>query len=220
MGISKSAIASREMSGTLVLGNSTLDDTWRGQISGLAIYRGALTPEQVRKHFQSWTSVGAPSLTGDLPATALYLFDERAGDTVHNRMSTDTDLTIPAKYFVLHQAFLRSTWAQYANTWEIWTFLSFWEDIALNVFGFMPVGFVFFAYFSSVKPIARPALVTILLGLFLSFTVEALQSLLPTRDSGMTDLFTNTAGTALGVLLYQSGWLRRRTSRPLCRNIF
>ena len=197
-------IVSHELSGRLVLANSTIDDSWTGQISGLAIYDCELTPAEVSQHYQSWIYANGPTLAGERSPVGLYRFDERSGETVHNLVDSSTNLTIPSRYFVLHPAFLRSTWAQYSATRKIWRRWGFWQDLGVNIFGFVPVGVVFIAYLSSVKRVARPALTVILFGFCLSFTIEALQRLLPNRDSGMTDLFTNTAGTALGVLLYQS----------------
>jgi VanZ family protein len=208
-------IVGRELTGPLLLANSTVDDSWSGSITGLAIYDRELSPTQVVKHLESWTPEHGPSLTGEQVPTALYLFNERAGNTVHNQFDPATDLTIPATYFVLHPAFLRSTWNQYSYTRSVWKRWSSWQDLSLNIIGFVPVGFVFFAYFSSVRPIRQPALIAILLGLSLSFMVEAGQRFLPTRDSGMNDLFTNTTGTALGVLLYRLSFVRMLWSKAL-----
>lgn len=205
---SDSGIVSRELTGQLVLANSTVDDSWTGQIMGLAIYSRELTPAQVREHFQSWTPDQEPSLTGEQALTARYLFNERGGNIVHNQVDPATNLIVPAKYFVLHPALLLSTWAEYSHTGSFWKRWSFWEDLGVNICGFVPVGFVFFAYCFSVRHIERPALVAVLMGLFLSFSIEALQRLLPNRDSGMTDLLTNTTGTALGVLLYRSSYVQ------------
>jgi VanZ family protein len=199
---SDSGIASGELTGQLVLANSTVDDSWRGEIMGLAIYSRELTPGQVREHSQSWTPEQEPLSAGEQALTARYLFNERDGNIVHNQVDPATNLIVPAKYFVLHPAFLRPTWAEYSHAG------SFWEDLGVNVCGFVPVGFVFFAYFSAVRHLRHPALMAVLMGLFLSCSVEVLQRLLPNRDSGMTDLLTNTTGTALGVLLYRSSYVQ------------
>jgi VanZ family protein len=208
-------ILSRELTGRLVLANSTVDDSWTGEIAGLAIYDRELTPAQVRNHFQSWTPERGPLLAGEQSPVALYLFDERAGSTVHNLADAATNLTIPVKYFVLHPAFLRPTWDAHSYTPQAWHRWSVWEDLVVNIGGFVPVGFAFFAYFASVKRTAHPALVVILLGFFLSLTIEVLQRLLPNRDSGMADLFTNTTGTALGVLLHRSSTVRTLWTKAL-----
>jgi VanZ like protein len=62
---------------------------------------------------------------------------------------------------------------------------------------------------SSVRPIKHAVLTTVLLGFTVSLTIEILQSYLPTRGSGTTDLITNTFGTFIGVKLYAS---KTRTS--------
>jgi VanZ family protein len=196
-------ILNRELTGRLVLANSTVDDSWRGEIAGLAIYNRELTPPQVRNHFQTWDPDHGPALSGEQSATALYLFNERAGNVVHNVVDSATNLTIPAEYFVLHPGFLRVVWSVGPEASRAWHRWSTWEGLLINISGFMPVGFVFFAYFSA-RRTGHPVLVAMLLGLFLSLTIEVLQRLLPNRDSGLNDVFTNTAGTALGVLLHRS----------------
>jgi len=140
---------------------------------------------------------GRPRFTADEAAVALYLFDERAGDVVHNQLDSLTDLIIPERYFVLGSAFLAWPWREYQPTW------SYWEGVGINIAGFIPLGFYLVAYRSLVHAVKRAATITIFFGLFTSLMIECLQAFLPTRDSGMTDLITNTAGTVIGVILYQ-----------------
>jgi hypothetical protein len=201
-------LVGRDLTGHLVLANSTMDEGWSGDVSRLAIYDRELTASEItgdtaRLSFDTASSVQSEG------ATALYLFDERDGQIIHNRVDSKTDLTIPARYCVLHPAFLRPWRSPFDQPGFLRMAWSYRDDIALNIVGFIPVGFVFMAYFSSVRGMRWSSLSVICIGFALSFTIEALQRFLPTRDSGMTDLVTNTAGTIIGVALYHVPWSSR-----------
>lgn len=190
--------STKNLTGRLVVANSPSgSDSWPGQILGLAIYDRQLTPAQVAQHDENWTKKRRPVLAQDEGQVALYLFNERAGDIVHNQLDTLTDLTIPKRYFVLHSAFLAPPWREYHANWN------YWKDFGINIAGFIPMGFCVVAYLSSMRVTERTAATTIVLGFVTSLTIETLQAFLPTRDSGMTDLITNTLGTAIGVMLYR-----------------
>jgi VanZ family protein len=188
-----------DLTGQLVLATSPVRDiVWPGQFRGLAIYPRELTPVQVLSHYRTWTVQGRPGLSPGEPVTALYLFNERAGSVVHDASGSGLDLFIPARYSLLHQIFLEPFWQEYKPD------RNYVKDILINVTGLIPLGFFFCAYWSLARPIKHPGLATVALGFAVSLTIELLQSHLPTRDSGTTDLFTNTFGTFLGVLLYRS----------------
>lgn len=50
-------------------------------------------------------------------------FDERGGNTIHNRLDVATDMLGPAHYFVLHPPFLASAWRRYRYGWPRWNLL-------------------------------------------------------------------------------------------------
>lgn len=190
--------------GQIVLGTSpTVDYGWRGQLRGLALYGQELTPDEVRRHYETWTMEGHPELSDREHVFALYLFDERSGNVVHNGVAGGIDLFIPARYVLVHQIFLEPFWREYKPRW------SYVKDILINILGLIPLGFFFYGYWTSVRPIKHAALITTALGLAVSLTIEVSQSYIPSRDSGTTDLITNTLGTFLGVRLY--GWSVART---------
>lgn len=194
--------SNEDLTGRLVIGNSSVTtDPWSGQLKGLAIYRQELTASQVAKHYQSWLGTGRPLVSALGGAAALYLFNEGRGYAVHNQVDSATDLVIPERFFVLHEPFLERPWNEYYPGW------SYWEDVGINIAGFVPLGFVFYAYFLLVRRVEHPAMSTIAFGFAVSLTIEVLQAFLPTRNSGMTDLVTNTFGTALGAMLY--AWIAR-----------
>jgi VanZ family protein len=188
-------LSSAELTGQLVVGNNPIvDNGWQGELRGLAIYDRELTPAEVKRNYAAWNtqSTGEKS---EKPA-ALYTFNEGAGSVVHNQMDSENDLQIPRHYLVLHQQFLERPWDEFDPSW------GYYKDVLINIGGFIPLGFFFCAYFSLVWRPSRPVLATIILGAIVSLAIEVLQSFLPTRDSGVTDIITNTLGTTIGAALY------------------
>jgi hypothetical protein len=189
-------LSSEDLTGQLIVGNNPLaEDGWQGQLKGLAVYHRELTEAQVLQDYNAWTTNQNAEIKNEGPM-ALYLFNEGSGGIVHNQMNSETDLRIPEHFFVLHERFLATPWDEFQPGWN------YWENVMINIGGFVPLGFFFCAYFVAVLRINRAVLVTILLGAAISLTIEVLQAFLPTRDSGMTDLLTNTLGTGIGTALY------------------
>jgi VanZ family protein len=187
-----------DLSGRLIVANSTTDDSWSGQWKGLAIYHSELTAESVAAHYQAWMASNPAST--EAPPIALYRFNEASGSVVYDQSGLGRDLKIPEGYMVLHPAWMMPAWRQYQFGWPNW---SYWKDVLNNVAGFVPVGFFLLAYWSTARPVRRPVACVILAGFVLTFAIESTQRFLPTRDSDMTDVITNTLGTVLGVLLYR-----------------
>jgi len=195
-------LSSEDLASQLFIGNHPLvEDGWQGQLKGLAIYDQALTEAQVLQHYNAWTTKQNAEIENEGPI-ALYLFNEGSGTTVHNQMNSETDLRIPEHFFVLHAPFLERPWDEFQPSW------SYWKNVLINIAGFVPLGFFFCAYFVSVRRMNRAVFATIALGAAISLTIEVLQAFLPTRDSGMTDLITNTLGTGIGAMLCNCEWVQ------------
>jgi hypothetical protein len=208
------SLSTENFTGQLVVGDSPgQTDSWTGQLFGLAIYHRELTPYQVLRHYEAWTQKGRPEITSgkteDQRNVALYLLDERTGNIAHNQTGSGLDLHIPERYTVLDRVLLEPFWREFSLSW------SYWSAALKNIVGFVPFGFVFFAWLSAIH-LKRPVLATVLLGTLVSLTIEVLQAWLPTRDSGMTDLITNTLGTWIGVVSYR--FLKEPLTRMLVWN--
>jgi len=192
-------LPARAFSGRLVLGDSAGQaDSWSGQLLGVSIYSRELSATQVLQHYEAWKGAGQPQIAVDEGNVALFPFDERSGRTIHSKGGSRSDLDIPQKYTVLGQAFMESPSS------EIRRSKGFGSAILKNIVGFVPFGFCFYTYFSFVRQAKRAALATVTLGFTVSVTIEVLQAFLPTRDSGITDIVTNTCGTWIGVLVYKA----------------
>jgi len=185
--------------GRIIVGDSSRQpDSWSGQMKGLAIYYSELTAPAVFRHYHAWTQNGQPDVEQNQHIVALYLFNERAGHIVHNHARPGVDLFIPDAYTVLDKVFLKPFWDEFNLSW------GYWKNVLKNIAGFVPLGVCFCAYFAMIGKYKRAGVITIMLGGAVSLTIEVLQAFLPTRDSGTTDIITNTLGTSIGVVLFNT----------------
>jgi VanZ family protein len=194
----------KDLTGQLVVGDAPRTSySWSGELKGLAVYDRERTGTEIASSLADWTTGSRPDSVESDAIVARYLFDEGKGRVVRNRVDSATNLLIPERFFVIHPQFLERPWDEFRPS------LSYFKDAAVNIFGFVPLGFCFGAYFTPILRVKKATWLTVALGFAVSLTIEVLQSFLPTRDSGMTDLITNTFGTALGVTLYVCGEKRQ-----------
>lgn len=188
-------IPQRAFEGRLLLGDSPRQpDSWQGTIKGLAIYNAELDALRVRQHYDTWLRNRQPDVTESDRSVALYLLNEHQGRVIHNKVKPGTDLTIPERYVVEDKSFIEPVWREFSMS------SSYWLAVCKNIVGFIPIGVCFYPYLS-IKKIKPAAALTVVLGAIISITIETVQAFLPTRDSGMSDIFTNTLGTWSGILL-------------------
>jgi hypothetical protein len=194
------------LSGQLVLGSSPITfDPWSGDVSALALYRNELSAVQVRQHYQAGIPAGL-SLADLQSAVAVYGFAEHSGPTIHNEIANAPWLTIPAHFQVPHKPLLLVPWKEIT---PLWIYI---DDIVRNILGFVPLGIAVYLYFLRQQK-NKAGILTIFLGFATSLSIEIIQAYIPQRFSGITDIITNTSGTAVGVLLLQPRVIRMTLER-------
>lgn len=128
--------SSSPCSGRFVVGDSPkTQDTWEGQLEGLAMYRDELPAEQVLLNYLSWRTTGRPAEAIGGILAALYLFDERDGKLIRDHRESGVNLSIPERYMVVQETLYESPWSAFQPTRD-WV-----KDVLINVAGFMPFGF-------------------------------------------------------------------------------
>jgi hypothetical protein len=191
----KFKISQNDLAGQIIMGTSPSDyDPWPGELRGLAIYSKELTATEVVRHFLNWTDQDASAVSDLNSAIALYLFNERSGNLIQSSVPAPT-LKIPDRFSIPHKAFLRPPWKDFEISWD------YVDDVLRNIAGFVPLGFLLCVYWSMTRPSQRALLYAIIAGGLLSLTIEVLQFFIPQRNSGITDIITNTLGAALGAVV-------------------
>lgn len=88
-------------------------------------------------------------------------------------------------------AFLTAAWPRYVTPF----------DVAANLLGYLPLGFLCVLALRSRFSAPVAVLIALLAGSFLSVALEAAQSLLPARIPSKLDVLSNAAGTLAGAML-------------------
>jgi VanZ family protein len=187
-------VPNSRLNGRLILGNAAEGKhPWTGNLFGVAIFNRALDASEVAQHYAVWTSHQAEHLAAESGLAALYRFDEGNGQWVNDLSTNRHRLLIPERYVVLQKRVLELDPIQISDL----------DDIAINILGFMPFGFVVYRYRRQAKPDGQGWNIVwaVCAGAAISLAIELTQVWLPNRTSSATDLVTNTLGTFLGVLL-------------------
>ncbi len=198
------------LNGRLILGNAAAGKhPWTGNLFGLAIFNRALNASEVAQHYAMWTSHQTEQLAAEPGLAALYRFDEGNGQRVNDLSTSRHRLLIPERYVVLQKRVLELPWGPDPIEW------SDLDDIAINILGFMPFGFIVYRYRRLAKPDDRGwnIVCAVCAGVAISLAIELTQVWLPNRTSSATDLVTNTLGTFLGVLLARKMYSRTTPAR-------
>lgn len=192
----KFTISQFDLAGQIIMGTSPSDyDPWPGELRGLAIYSKELTATEVVRHFLNWTDEDVSAVSDLNGAIALYSFKERSGNLIQSSIVSAPTLKVPDRFSIPHKAFLTPPWKDFEISWD------YVEDVLRNIVGFVPLGFLLCTYWSMTRPPQRALLYTIIAGGLLSLTIEVLQFFIPQRNSGITDIITNTLGAALGAVV-------------------
>jgi VanZ like family/Concanavalin A-like lectin/glucanases superfamily len=189
-------LTSDSLSGQLLLGHPpTGHQSWSGDVLGFAIYDRALTADEISKHYDAWQQGKTADLAAEKGLAALYAFDERSGDVIHNRAGSAPDLIIPSHFKLLHPEILST---------ELDITLGGLQDIVVNILGLVPFGFFGYAYLRHARRLGKvqSAIIVIALGGITSLAIELLQVHLPSRYSSLLDVIDNTLGTTLGVIAF------------------
>lgn len=163
----------------MILGNSAQrQNSWQGTIKELSFF-----------------ALGSGS--GKDFLVAHYIFTPTSGEWVHDLSGASNVLHIPDEPDLLKQV-------RFDNRWGLFSFnMGAFIDISLNCLGFLPFGFLVASLManSKINPLTGK-LITIMLGFTLSFTIEFYQASIPSRFSSIEDLFFNSTGTVLGLVIF------------------
>ena len=182
----------------IILGNSpTGKSHWLGTLLGLAIYSEMLSPCMIHQNFKKWISGKTPANLRSENDTIIFSFSESSGMIIKDQMNRHS-LLMPVRFQLIQKVILQSPWKEFR-----WKFYYF-EDIFLNIIGFIPFGFFTSALLKNkFKSNPRFSLLVIVLGFCLSLLIELIQVYLPNRDSQTMDVLTNTLGSYLGIMLFR-----------------
>lgn len=199
-----------EVSGKLIVGNSSTGKIpWAGKIFALDVYNRLLSSEEVSRNYQTRSEEGYPPPSKSGGPFISYRFGELADGLVRNRAGQRHDLVVPTTLRVFQRRRLHTPNRIFSLD------KAYLKDVAINVVGFVPLGFFIASFLYISTGLSRYVLylITMLLGGGISLLIELSQVYLLTRSSSLVDLICNIFGALLGVALCQLALHRTRLFR-------
>ncbi len=182
----------------LMVGNSISGrNPWRGTLYDLAFYNQSLSKDSIEEHYQKWMNTGKLLFEKPLEPLLYYSFYKRTGSTVNNEMELSLPLMLPENFIILKKRILRMP--DFSNIFSE----AMKVDLLLNYFGFFPLGFLLFFFFTEKGLWKKKTILTTILTIsfLLSLSIELLQVNMVMRDSSLLDLILNSSGGFSGGLL-------------------
>ncbi len=93
--------------------------------------------------YEAWSTNGWSETDNAENLVALYLFGERSGSVVYNQVAEGPDLYIPPTFRIPCHSFLRMPWKEFETDGVDW------QDVGINIAGFIPFGFFFVSSLST-----------------------------------------------------------------------
>jgi hypothetical protein len=187
-----------DFSGGLLLGNSPRGKNgWMGEIKGLALYNRILKPDEILNHNKKVFNEGMNVLAETHGCLALYLFDEGEGNSAKSILTEPIPFSIPMKLNSLGLTMLTLPY----NDMRFYAIGK--TDFINNILFFVSFGLLFAAIIQKKYEVGYFAtlLIVVLGGGLLSCLIESFQLFLPTRYSGMADIFGNILGSGFGMFI-------------------
>ena len=182
----------------LTVGNSVYwNNSWEGEIHGLALYGRSLTDVEAVSHFEKWSVAKGHTFTGAHQPALLYTFQEGQGTHVQDHSGNGAHLEIPQKMQVLQKRILSVSWRNLEFNHSLYA------DVLVNLIGFIPLGLVLSVVLSLHKgQFDKSVMVfSVLICFLLSLGIEFAQAWIPSRSSSLHDLVLNTVGGGIGAVM-------------------
>jgi hypothetical protein len=193
-------IPNKTADAVLVLGNSPYGrHSWTGDIYGLAIYEHILNPRDTASNFNQWSQQHVFSFPRNIDPKVFYAFDDKSSfNTSDNGFQSD-HMVIPSRVKILKKEILVAPWNEKRLDRQLV------QDMVMNLVGFIPPGFFFFALMINLGGFYEKHgfLLTVCTCFIMSLIIELTQAWIPSRSSQSLDLIFNSLGGCLGAIFYR-----------------
>jgi len=198
--ISLSDLEGTEFSGQFILGNSPdFKSGWMGEIRGLAVFNRVLSDEEISQHSSVASQGDISELAKAAGSIALFPFKKGEGRGVENIVDPGKPIFIPQYTHSIPNTIFHIPYKDMRLGSLIGPPL---KDFVINIFFFLPFGMLISLIFYQNINVSFILifLSAVLSGCILSFLIEFMQTFLISRTSAITDIISNTLGSAIGSL--------------------